>query len=269
MRPALVAAALLLLALGGGFYLWKEGSAPIVSEPLPVATSTPSTPAATSTPPVVSTPTSTPPIVVTPTTTPTNWTEIVWADRSKKQVVFTFDGGAGSHSIDEIIATLKKHGVTGTFFVTGKWAEQNATSTRRLAAEGHEVFNHTYDHSDLTTLSSAQITSQFARAESSISALTGKTTKPYFRPPYGARNAAVLAAARQAGYRSVYWTVDALDWKPGITDQEVRTRILSNLAPGTIYMMHIGDDITGRILDDMLTEIKARGYAIVPLTKAL
>jgi peptidoglycan/xylan/chitin deacetylase (PgdA/CDA1 family) len=79
----------------------------------------------------------------------------------------------------------------------------------------------------------------------------------------------VLDVAWSQGFRSVYWTVDALDWKEGVTAGEVSDRILNNLNPGTIYLMHVGDTITGQILDEMLSAIQSRGYEITSLTGGL
>lgn len=197
--------------------------------------------------------------------------EIVRGVSDKKQVIFTFDGGSGAESGEAILSTLKKHGVIGTFFLTGKFAEENTELVKEIAREGHEIFNHTYFHPDLTTMSEEGIKNELTRADEAIQNLTGKSTKPYFRPPYGARNERVRAVAAEAGYTSAYWTVDVLDWKEneGFTAEEAKKRILSNLAPGTIYLMHIGDTITGKILDEVFTEIESRGYAIVSLTQGI
>jgi len=197
--------------------------------------------------------------------------EIVWGNQTKKQVIFTFDGGAGTHSADLILQTLKNNNIKATFFLTGRWAELNPALVKRIANEGHEIFNHTYSHPDLTTISDAQISEEFRKSENIIRNLTGKSTKPFFRPPFGARNIHVRELAAKEGYQSIYWTVDAFDWKEegGFTDAQTKERIFSNLKPGTIFMMHIGDNITGRILDDVIRQIKSRGYEIVPLSKGI
>ena len=197
--------------------------------------------------------------------------EIVRGDVTKNQVIFTFDGGEGDQSTQGILAALKKHGVTGTFFLTGKWVERNPDLVRSVAAQGHEIFNHTYDHPHLPTLNMYRIKHQLRSMDTVLTSLIGSSTQPYFRPPYGDRDADTLAAAAQAGYQSVYWTVDARDWleSQGETNESVKERIYSSLSPGAIYLMHVGDTITGAILDDVFTEVKRRGYTPVSLIQGL
>ena len=197
--------------------------------------------------------------------------EIVWGNRTKQQVIFTFDAGAGVNSAFAILDILSSHGVIGTFFLTGKFAEQYPEIAKDMSDQGHEIFNHTYSHPDLRTVSDEKIVEEFQKTEEIISALTGKSTRPYFRPPYGGRNPHVWEVAAAEEDQSIYWTVDALDWKEseGFTDEQVKDRIFANLKPGTIYMMHIGDNITGRVLDEVLTEIKNQGYEIVPLSEGV
>ncbi|MDQ2933142.1 MAG: polysaccharide deacetylase family protein [bacterium] len=195
--------------------------------------------------------------------------EIVYGDRTKKQVIFTFDGGSGSESALKIMEVLKKHSVTGTFFVTAKWIIQNPDLALQMKNEGHEIFNHTYTHPYLTKLTVDEVTKELIDTEKIFHQIVGTTSKPFFRPPYGDRNSAVLKAAAQAGFQSIYWTVDAWDWKVDITADEVKQRIFNNVSPGAIYLMHIGDVITGDILDEVFTTLKLQGYELVSLREGL
>jgi len=197
--------------------------------------------------------------------------EITHGDTSKKDVIFTFDGGGGIQSGDKILEVLAKHHVKGTFFLTGKMVATNPDLVKRIAAAGNEIFSHTYDHPNLTMISNDQIGSELAKFENILQATVGISPKPYFRAPYGARNSRVLAVAAKYGYQSVYWTVDARDWmkSPQENPAKVKERILSSVAPGNIYLMHVGDTITGQILDSVFTAIEARGYKIVSLTQGL
>lgn len=197
--------------------------------------------------------------------------EISRGDINKKQVIFTFDGGSGIQSADKILEVLAKHHVKGTFFLTGKMIEANSDLVKRIAAGNNEIFNHTYSHPYLTKLSDEEITEELSKMEKVVIGVTNHSSKPYFRPPYGDINEKVIAVAAQAGYQSVSWTVDALDWKEsqGVTAEKVKQQIISNILPGTIYLMHIGDMITGDILDDVFTVIESRGYKIVSLTEGI
>ena len=197
--------------------------------------------------------------------------EITHGDKSKKEVIFTFDGGDGAQSGNKILETLAKHHVKGTFFLTGKMIENHPDLVKQIAAGNNEIFSHTYDHKDLTKLSDSDIENELTKYDNLLIATVGTSSKPYFRAPYGARNAKVLSVAAEIGYESVYWTVDARDWMEpqGETPTEVENIILSSLAPGNIYLMHIGNNITGDILDDMFTKIESKGYVIVSLTQGL
>ena len=44
----------------------------------------------------------------------------------------------------------KAQGVTASFGMTGRWAEQNPDLLRRIVREGHHLINHTYDHESFT-----------------------------------------------------------------------------------------------------------------------
>jgi peptidoglycan/xylan/chitin deacetylase (PgdA/CDA1 family) len=195
--------------------------------------------------------------------------EISRGNPNKKQIIFTFDCGAGINSVDKILAVAQKHNLKLTFFTTGKFAEQNPEVIKKFADGGHEVFNHTYSHPHLAKITDDQIKEELEKADGIISALTGATTKPFFRPPYGDRNQHVWNVAANLGYQSVYWTTDALDWMTGRTSEQTKERIYSSLKNGEIILMHVGDDITGNILDEVFTYIEERGYKIVSLTEGI
>ena len=197
--------------------------------------------------------------------------DIVYGDRSRKIAIFTFDAGDTTQSAEGILAALAKHHVKGTFFMTGKFIEANPDLVHRVVAAGHEIFNHTYDHKDLTKIPDSAVIAELNGMDAVLSSTTGLSTKPYFRAPYGARDDRVRAAASADGYRSVYWTIDARDWMEsrGETADQVRQRILSKAVPGAIILMHLGDTLTAAVLDDVMTTLEGQGYTMVSLTQGL
>lgn len=265
-------------------------------ESSPTPTFTPTlTPSETPTPTLTISPTPTPTLTNTPisTTKPTNTavptsiptdfpSEISRGNTGKKQVIFTFDAGSGTQSAQDILDIAAAHGLTLSFFLTGKWAEQNPGLTQTIANAGHEIYNHTYSHPRLPDIGNNQITEELNKTSNIISNLTGKSSKPYFRLPYGYHGGTgdsnrVLSLAWSLGYRSVLWSCDALDWwdtsvpynGQTVNDEFVKNRIYSNLKNGALYLMHVGDNITGNILNEVFTKIENDGYKIVPLSEGL
>jgi len=193
---------------------------------------------------------------------------------SQRVVAITFDGGSSDAGVGSILSTLRRHGVTATFFPTGTFARSYPVAVWNMAAAGHAVGNHSDTHPYFTQLTDSQIRAELSAADASISALTGRSTRPLFRFPYGDRTAADVAVVNGAGYVPFRWTVDSLGWKGtsgGLTASLVCQRVLNTARPGQIVLMHVGanpDD--GTILDAdalpcIIEGLRARGYAFTGL----
>jgi peptidoglycan/xylan/chitin deacetylase (PgdA/CDA1 family) len=174
-------------------------------------------------------------------------------------VRLTFDDGPNPAATPKILDTLSRYGVATTFFVVGRAAAAYPAIVRREKREGHAVGNHSWDHADLTRLTSAQVESELRRTDDVIRQDTG-TTPTQWRPPYGARNAAVEAAAKRVGLTTmVLWTVDPRDWAdpPATT---VRDRVLGAVRPGSVVLLHDGTGAnTAAALPMILDGLAARG----------
>jgi hypothetical protein len=125
--------------------------------------------------------------------------EVSRGNPQSTQVALTFDAGADPRPTPKILETLARHGVHATFFLTGKWIEKNRGLTERIIAEGHEIGNHTYSHRSLTHLSSGEIADEVEKTEQLVLDITGRSTKPYLRVPYGARDKRVLGILSDLG----------------------------------------------------------------------
>jgi peptidoglycan/xylan/chitin deacetylase (PgdA/CDA1 family) len=175
-------------------------------------------------------------------------------------VRLTFDDGPNPAATPKILDTLSAHGVTATFFVVGQMAAADPAIVGRESREGHTVGNHSWDHPNLTTLTRAEVESQLQRTDDVLKQATG-TTPTQWRPPYGATNAAVQAAAVDVGLTSmVLWTVDPRDWAdPPATI--VRDRVLQAVQPGSIVLLHDGTGAnTAEALPMILNGLADRGY---------
>ncbi len=197
--------------------------------------------------------------------------EVDLGNTTRPEVALTLDAGSSATQAPAILKILRENNIRITFFLTGKWAEKNSDIVRQMAADGHTFGNHTYSHKDLKTLSDAEIKEELDRTEAIVKNILGANTtlKPYFRPPYGSRDARVRQVAADAGYQDIYWTVDALDWQDGATNESTKSRILDNAKNGSIFLVHIGDDITPAILQDVIDGLRAKGLEPVTLDALL
>lgn len=198
-------------------------------------------------------------------------TYITKGNTASKVVALTFDDGADGTNINKILSILSTHKVKATFFLTGSGAEHHPQGIKNIAAAGHQLANHSYSHPDFRTLTAAQMKSQLDRTETIIKNLTGKTTKPIFRAPFGSVNAAVLSGVGAAGYGyTLQWNIDTIDWR-GDSATTITNKVVNNIVPGSIVLMHTGAGASGTptALPNIITQLKAKGYSFVTVSQLL
>ncbi|VXB93020.1 Polysaccharide deacetylase [Exiguobacterium sp. 8H] len=190
---------------------------------------------------------------------------------TSKVVALTFDDGADGANTNKILDILAKNNVKATFFLTGSGANNHPQYIKNIAAKGHQLGNHSYTHPDFTKLAATQMKSELDRTEALIKSLTGKTTKPIFRAPFGAVNSTVLSGVGAAGYGyTIQWNIDTIDWK-GLTASQINTKVQTNIKPGSIVLMHTGAGAPGTplALPTMISQLKAKGYKFVTVSQLL
>ncbi|MBN9607684.1 MAG: polysaccharide deacetylase family protein [Actinobacteria bacterium] len=244
----------------------RSSESPTSSRPSMSSPSTSSKPPTSNTPPA-----STPPPSGIPAALRGQDIERIPTD--KQVVALTFDAGANAAGVASILATLAREKVPGTFFLTGRFAEQFTGEARQVAA-AQRVGNHSVTHPQFSTLSAEQVREQVLGAAATIKRITGADPAPLFRFPFGDRTASNIAALNALGYVPVGWTVDSLGWKGtsgGITADVVVQRVLSALQPGEIVLMHVGsnpDDgstLDAAALPRVISALRDRGYGFVSL----
>ncbi len=187
-----------------------------------------------------------------------------------KVVALTFDAGSDAGHTQAILDILRDEGVKATFFLTADWLEANPDLGKAIVAAGHDIGNHTKDHPHMTQLTDEEIKAELAAVEDGALATMGKSTKPFFRPPFGEYDDRVAMVAGQAGYRYlVMWTVDSLDWKL-IPPEEVTKRIVDGAKPGAIFLMHVGSQTyEPQALPETIRRLREAGYGFVTLSELL
>ena len=240
---------------------------------VPTSTTVPTTVAPTTVPPSTTSVATTSP----PTTSGPPATVISRGNASRRIVALTFDAGADAGFTTQILDVLDQSAVHATFGITGRWAEQHPDLVRRIAAAGHLVMNHTYEHRSFTGISArpavlgaAERRRDVERTDEVIRALTGSTTRPWFRPPYGDYDASVNAVVGSLGYRyNVLWTVDSLGWQ-GLSPGAITRRCLQGAVPGAIMLFHVGaQSQDAAALPAVIAGLRQAGYELGTLAQVV
>lgn len=192
-------------------------------------------------------------------------------------VALTFDGGAAAQGAPAILAALAAARVRATFFLTGDFVRRYPAIVASIVRAGHVVGNHTATHPRLPSLTAAAQEDEITTAAARIRAAAGVSPQPWFRFPYGAYDDRSLRLVHALGYGAIGWSVDTLGWKgkEAGTPADIVTRVLRNLRPGEIVLMHLGanpDDGTtydAAALPDVIAALRAAGYGFVPLTTSI
>ncbi|MFC7547270.1 polysaccharide deacetylase family protein [Plantactinospora sp. GCM10030261] len=177
------------------------------------------------------------------------------------QVALTFDDGPDPAYTPQILAILRAHRVKATFCMVGENAAAHPELVRAVAAEGHTLCNHSWNHDVLLGhRNPAVIQADLLRTDTAIRAAAPGVPVRLFRQPGGNWTPAVVAVARTMGMTSVHWDVDPRDWTlPGAS--VVYGRVLLNVTPGSIVLLHDGGGDrqgTADALAEMLPELLGR-----------
>ncbi|MFD4501336.1 polysaccharide deacetylase family protein [Streptomyces sp. NPDC058457] len=187
--------------------------------------------------------------------------------REAKCIALTFDAGPSENSA-RLLDILKEKHVPATFFLLGKrHIEKYPELVKRMAAEGHEVASHTWDHKILTRIPDRQIREELTRTDDAIEHLTGR--KPtLMRPPQGRTDADVHRICRELGLSEVLWSVTAKDYKT--TDSAlIEKRVLDQASRDGIILLHDLYKGTVPAVPGIIDALKARGYVFVTVPQLL
>jgi peptidoglycan/xylan/chitin deacetylase (PgdA/CDA1 family) len=190
----------------------------------------------------------------------------------RPRAALTFDDGPGP-STAAVLDALADAGARATFFVLGRQAERHPALVRRIAAEGHQLASHGYDHGILIFRGPGHVEDQLLRAERAVEAAAGAgAMSRLFRAPHGYRGPATALGARRAGYRMAAWTRGVFDSaEPGAA--AIARRTARALEPGAIVLLHDADgwaperprQQTADALPEICRAARARGLELVTL----
>ena len=185
---------------------------------------------------------------------------------SGPMIALTFDDGPSAHT-DRLLDLFSTYDGKGTFFVVGNSIQGREATLQRMAAAGHELGGHSWNHRQLTKLDVAELKDQIMNTRAKIYEVTGVDTT-ILRPPYGSYNDQVKATAAELGIVLVNWSVDTLDWKNKNADA-VYKAIMSQTRDGSIILCHDLHKTTVDAMERVIPELIAQGYQLVTVSELL
>lgn len=175
-------------------------------------------------------------------------------------VAVTYDDGPTSLT-PKLLDELADARAAATFFMLGSSAANAPDTVRRVAAERHEIGNHTWSHPQLPEIDDEEVASQLQRTTELLRSLSGQAVAS-FRPPYGEYTDRVLEIAAEP---AILWSVDTRDWA-GPADETLIRSAVDGATPGGIILFHDTHERSVRVAPTVFSGLADRGFTLVTVT---
>ena len=219
---------------------------------------------------------------------------ITRTDPSRKRISLVFTAHDKADGTASILSTLRRLGVKGSFFFTGKFFETFPAEVKAILADGHYVGSHSYGHllyapwgkRDSLLLSRREFEADILKAYETMAPFgITPASAQLFMPPYEYYNATISSWARSMGLTLVnytngtytngdYTTPDMAHYYSSkfILDKVLSVEKAEGLS-GHIMLIHLGTeeartDKFYKQLPQLIRTLRRRGYEFVPLTEA-
>ena len=177
-----------------------------------------------------------------------------------KYIALTFDDGPRRETTAKLLDGLQERGASATFFLVGEEIAGKEDLVERMAAEGHQIGNHTWSHVRLENPEAAE--QEIRMTEETLDELLGENGY-WLRPPYG-----LIGEGIETGVPLVKWSVDPRDWESRDV-KKVTQAVLECAEPNSIILFH---DIYSTSVDAALAVVDAlqkEGYWFVTVEELL
>ena len=201
-------------------------------------------------------------------------------DPNKPMVALTFDDGPWP-TTSELLDVLKENDAVATFFTIGEQISDKTDyveTIQRMAAEGHQIGTHSYDHAatgggngvDMTRQSPEKQIEEVQMGQQAIADATASEASKVFRSPGGNFHDEIIWNLQPYITSEIGWNVDTEDWRrPGA--DAIAERLLS-VKPGDVVLMHDGGGDRSQTIEALkvaLPQLRAEGYKFVTIDQLL
>ena len=189
-------------------------------------------------------------------------------DPDKPMIAFTFDDGPHGEVTPKLLDLFESYNGRATFCVVGSRVAKHAAVVKRMAADGHQIANHTWTHPKMTELSAEDAKKQLADTNDIVAQVTGGYRIRMYRPTYGAFNDTIKQVTKELEMYMANWPVDSLDWKTRNADA-VYNVITAEAKSGRIILCHDLYPTTLAAMERILPVLAEQGYQFVTVDELL
>ena len=182
----------------------------------------------------------------------------------EKYVALTFDDGPKAGTTDVLLDGLLERRASATFFLIGRQIEANQALVERMAAEGHQVGNHTWNHTRLEGADAALISREVGQTDRLLRELLGPG-EYWVLPPYGGVDETVRGTVTVP---MVKWSVDPRDWESLNADQVVQA-VMEAVETNSIILLHDIYPSSVEAALRLVDRLRQEGYELVTVRELL
>ncbi len=186
----------------------------------------------------------------------------------KKYVYLTFDEGYEAGYTPRILQILKDNDVKATFFLTAHYINTQEELVKEMINDGHIIGNHTVNHKSMPDLTDDKVKQEVMDLHTAVYQKFGYEMK-FIRPPKGEFSERTINITNGLGYTTVMWSLAYDDWDENKQGREeyAKKKILDNIHPGAVILLHGNSKDNTNVLDECIKEIKNMGYEFLNLDK--
>jgi peptidoglycan/xylan/chitin deacetylase (PgdA/CDA1 family) len=195
--------------------------------------------------------------------------DIQHGSRLSKKVALTFHGAGNPDFAEQLLQLFKTTGTQVSVFAVGSWLVRKPTLASKIVAEGHDLGNHTMNHTQMKTISKSKIDSEIGDCANILKKQIGNHGL-WFRPSGTQFSTPMIRAAVQKfGYgQCISYDVDSEDYKD-VSTKTMISNVMNRVQNGSIISMHFGHKVTLEAMPNILEKLHARGLQPVALTDLL
>ena len=192
-----------------------------------------------------------------------------------RQIALTYDDGPNEPHTQRLLEALAKHNVHATFFLIGRYIQQQPQIAREIVQAGHVVGTHTFTHPLLIFKSEAEIRQELIQGRDALQDAIGKPSN-LVRPPFGGRRPAVLRIARELSLNPVMWNITGYDWNAPPA-AAIERKVAKQIRGGDVILLHdgghkqMGADRSQTVIatDHLIARFKTEGYEFVTISQMM